>query len=82
MNAEILVNYTTKHFLLFNFMFSQQLPNHFLELFMYAGQNLGLMKSSKKLPTPEKAIETITTGWFDECKDGDMDIIDKFRHLE
>lgn len=49
---------------------------------MYAGQNLGLLKSSRKFPTPEEAIKTVTSGWFDECKNGDMKIIDKFRHLE
>lgn len=49
---------------------------------MYAGQNLGLINNSKKSPTPADAIETITKGWFEESKDGDMSVIDEFHHLE
>lgn len=49
-------------------------------IFMYAGQNLGMLENNKALPSAEKVIESITKGWFDEHKDAGMDYIDKFSH--
>lgn len=52
-----------------------------LDVYRYAGQNLGQMQSTKPF-SPEKIIETITTGWFNEHNDADMSYIGKYRRHE